>query len=95
MTTIVWSTRALDDLDRILTHLVVHGVEDAGDRVADMVAALDVLVRNPMIGRPAEQGLRELVIGRGTRGYVALYEYRAAADEVRVAAVRGQREAGY
>jgi toxin ParE1/3/4 len=95
VTTIVLSARALDDLDRILTHLIDHEISDAGERVADVVAALDVLARNPMIGRPAEQGMRELVIGRGTRGYVALYEYRAATDEVRVAAVRGQREAGY
>ena len=95
MASIVLSPRALDDLDRILTHLVNHGVEDAGDRVGDIAAALDVLVRNPMIGRPAEQGMRELVIGRGTRGYVALYQYIAARDEVRIAAVRGQREAGY
>jgi toxin ParE1/3/4 len=95
VTTVVLSEHALDDLDRILAHLVEHGVGDAGERVADIVAAFDTLVRNPMIGRPVEQAMRELVIGRGTRGYVALYEYRAAIDEVRVAAVRGQREAGY
>ncbi len=95
MTAVTLSTHALDDLDRILAHLVEQGAGDAGERVADIVAALDVLVRNPMIGRPAEQGMRELVIGRGARGYVALYEYRAEIDEVRVAAVRGQREAGY
>lgn len=95
MTGISWSARALDDLDRILAHLVEHGVEDAGERVADLVSALNVLERNPMIGRPAELGMRELVIGRRTRGYVALYEYLPATDEVRLAAVRGQREAGY
>jgi toxin ParE1/3/4 len=95
VTTVTLSAHALDDLDRILAHLVEHEVSNAGERVADVVAALDVLVRNPMIGRPAEHGLRELVIGRGVRGYVALYEYRAATDEVRVAAVRGQREGGY
>ena len=95
MTTIEWSARALDDLDRILDHLLGHGVETAGERVVDIVDALDVLARNPMIGRPAERGMRELVIGRGSRGYVALYEYRAGSERVRVAAVRGQREAGY
>ena len=95
MAAVILSERALDDLDRILSHLVEHGIGDAGERVADIVAALDVLMRNPMIGRPVEHDMRELVIGRGTRGYVALYEYRAAIDEVRVAAVRGQREAGY
>ena len=95
MTAIVLSAHALDELERILAHRVEHGAGDAGERLADIIAALDVLERNPMIGRPAELGLRELVIGRGARGYVALYEYRAEIDEVRVAAVRGQREAGY
>ena len=88
VTTVVLSAHALDDLERILAHPVENGVGDAGERVADIVAALDVLVRNPMIGRPAELAMRELVIGRGARGYVALYEYRFAA-------LRGQREAGY
>jgi toxin ParE1/3/4 len=90
-----FSPRAQADLDRILDHLVEHGVEEAAERVVDIVAALDVLTRNPMIGRPADQRLRELVIGRGSRGYVALYEYLAELDVVRVAAIRGQREAGY
>jgi plasmid stabilization system protein ParE len=93
--TIELSQRAIDDLERILDHLLAHDVANAGERVADIVAALDVLRRNPKIGRPAEHEMRELIIGRGTRGYVALYAYDAAADHVKVVAVRGQREAGY
>jgi hypothetical protein len=49
----------------------------------------------PRIGRPAEQGLRELVISRGKTGYVALYRYDATADRVLVLALRHQPEAGY
>ena len=48
-----------------------------------------------MIGRPARRELRELVIGRRSRGYVALYRYVAEMDTVFVLAIRGQREAGY
>jgi toxin ParE1/3/4 len=92
---IEWSAHALDDLDRILAHLVEHGVVDAGERARQIAAALEVLTHSPMIGRPAEQGMRELVIGRGSRGYVALYEYKVALGLVRIAALRGQREAGY
>jgi toxin ParE1/3/4 len=95
VTTVDLSPRAVDDLKRTLDHLLTHGVANAGERVADIVAALDVLARNPMIGRPVEHRLRELVIGRGTRGYVALYGYDATKDCVQVAAIRGQREAGY
>jgi toxin ParE1/3/4 len=95
MARIALAPQALRDLDRILDFLVDHGAADAGERVADIVAALDVLMRNPMIGRPVEPPMRELVIGRGTRGYVALYRYDAVGDAVQVAGFRAQREAGY
>ena len=39
--------------------------------------------------------LRELVIGKRTHGYVALYRYVAALDTVFVLALRSQRETGY
>jgi toxin ParE1/3/4 len=90
-----FSDRVRTDLDRILNHLVEHGVANAAERVIDIIAALDVLTRSPQIGRPVDARLRELVIGRRSRGYVALYEYVADADVVRVAAIRAQREAGY
>ncbi len=56
---------------------------------------IDVLERNPLIGRPARADLRELVIGRRARGYVALYRYVAEVDTMFVLAIRGQKEAGY
>ena len=43
----------------------------------------------------ASRCLRELVIGRGSRGYVALYSYVVELDAVFVLAIRSQREAGY
>lgn len=48
-----------------------------------------------LIGRPAEAGLCGLLISRGRSGHVALYEYRAATDEVVVYRIRHQREAGF
>jgi toxin ParE1/3/4 len=83
-----------DDLDRIFDHLAKFDVENAPARIRDIIDALDVLERNPLIGRPAGNN-RELVIGRGSRGYVALYRYVAAIDCVFVLALRSQREAGY
>ena len=38
---------------------------------------------------------RELLIGRDTRGYVALYRYLAVIDTALVLAIRAQREGGY
>ena len=84
-----------DDLDRILEHLFRHHGADAPSRIEDIIRAIDVLERNPLIGRPVRDELRELVIGRRARGYVALYRYCAEIDTVFVLAIRGQKEAGY
>lgn len=64
-------------------------------RTHETVQAFDVLETNPLIGRPAPIGKRELIIGRGTRGYVALYRYVPEIDTGFVLALRSQREAGY
>jgi len=84
-----------DDFDRILDHLLSHQVAQAPSRIEDVIKAIDVLERNPLIGRPVREDFRELVIGRRTRGYVALYRYVAEFDTVLVLAIRGQKEAGY
>lgn len=57
--------------------------------------AIDVLEHNPLIGRAVKGDLRELVIGRRARGYVALYRFVAEVDTVYVLAIRGQKEAGH
>lgn len=80
---------------RILDHLEPHEVAHAAERLREIIAAIAVLETNPLIGRPAANDKRELVIGRGAHGYVALYRHVAPLDTVFVLAVRGQREAGY
>lgn len=84
-----------DDFDRILEHLDRHEASDARSRIREIVDALDVLATNPLIGRPAIGDLRELIIGRRARGYVALYRFVAEVDVVFVLALRSQREVGY
>src|SRR3990172_5265754 len=84
-----------DDFERILEHLFQHRVAEGPSRIEDIMRAIDVLERNPLIGRPVRADLRELVIGRRARGYVALYRYVAEVDTVFVLANRGQKEAGY
>ena len=84
-----------DDFDRILDHLLENEVQDAASRVREVISAIDVLAQNPLIGRPVETDLRELVIGRRAHGYVALYRYVEEVDTVFVLAIRGQRESGY
>ena len=84
-----------DDLDRILEHLAQHDAANLPSRMREIIEAIGVLAQNPLIGRPAHAGKRELVIGRRAHGYLALYRYIAEIDTVFVLALRSQREAGY
>ncbi len=84
-----------DDFDRFFDHLAQFEAEEAPVRVGEIVQAIEILARSPFIGRPLKGGMRELVIGRGSRGYVALYRFVPPIDTVFVLAVRSQRESGY
>ncbi len=84
-----------DDIERIFEHLARYQVTGAAQRIEEIIAALDVLQRNPLIGRPVANRKRELVIGRRSNGYVALYLYVPDIDTAFVLAIRSQREAGY
>ncbi len=84
-----------DDFDRILDHLAQCQVENHALRIREIIEAINVLEHNPMIGRPANNDKRELVIGRRSHGYVALYRYVVEIDTAFVLAARSQQEAGY
>ncbi len=84
-----------EDFDRIFDHLATTQADSAAQRIAEIIAALDVLEQNPLIGRPVNNGKRELVIGRRSNGTLALYRYVAEIDIAFVLAIRSQREAGY
>jgi plasmid stabilization system protein ParE len=85
----------IDDLDRIVDHLRQHEVEAARTRVDEIISAFDVLADNPLIGRPGGEDKRELIVGHGSHGYVALYRYLPLIDIVLILAIRAQREGGY
>lgn len=95
MTRIEIAPEVAEDFERILEHLATYQAEHPERRIDEIIGALDVLESNPLIGRPAANGKRELVIGRRSHGYLALYRYVAVIDTVIVLAVRSQREAGY
>jgi plasmid stabilization system protein ParE len=84
-----------EDFERILDHLTTHQAESPESRIREIIEALDVLESNPLIGRPVANGKRELIIGRRSHGYLALYRYVAEVDTVLVLAIRSQSEAGY
>lgn len=95
MTRIELAPEIGDDFDRILEHLHQYEVTDASSRVEEILQGLSMLEYNPLVGRPAHADMRELIIGRQSRGYVALYRYIPEIDTVFVLAIRSQREAGY
>lgn len=83
-----------DDFERNLDHLAQHQVENPALRIREIIEAINVLEHNPMIGRHADNDKRELVTGRRSHGYVALYRYIVEIDTVFVLAVRNPKEAG-
>jgi len=92
---LIYSERALADLER-LTEFLAENEPDAALETVDLVSeAVQVLENHPLIGRPAEDGLRELVISRGRSGYLSLYSHEEQADVVLILAIRHQRETGY
>ena len=95
MTRIELAPELVEDFDRILDHLARHEVENPGQRIGEIIAAVEILEQNPLIGRPVANSKRELVIGRRSHGYVALYRYVHEIDTVFVLAIRSRREAGY
>ena len=70
-------------------------VEHAAERIGEIVQAIQLLAHSPLIGRQIKGGKRELVIGQGSRGCVALYRFVPDIDTVFMLAVRRQRESGY
>lgn len=83
------------DLERLSDFLLAADALAAAETVDLIAEAVGLLSRHPLIGRPVEWGLRELVISRGRTGYVALYSVEDEHNAVLVLAIRHQREAGY
>jgi addiction module RelE/StbE family toxin len=95
VSTIRLTPQAGDDLDRLAEFLQEAHPPGAVRLFDEVVDALQILERHPLIGRPAPKGLRELVISRGKTGYLALYRYDDVADTVLVMRIRHQRELGF
>lgn len=95
MARLIYSEQALRDLERLAEFLLESDPQAAAETLGLVAEAVTMLARHPLIGRPAEPGLRELVISRGRTGYMALYSFEQAEDAILILAVRHQREAGY
>ncbi|MEI7538003.1 MAG: type II toxin-antitoxin system RelE/ParE family toxin [Comamonadaceae bacterium] len=94
-TRIELAPEVFDDFDRFFDYIAQFDVDSAPERIEEILQAVQILATSPLIGRPVKGGKRELVIGRASRGYIALYRYAASIDTVIVLAMRSQRELGY
>ena len=96
MPSVKFAAGALRDLAR-LRGFLQHKNPIASQRAAaTIIQSVLILEQHPQIGRPVEDmepEYRELIIGFGHYGYVALY--RLDGDAVIIVAIRHQLEAGY
>ena len=95
MAQVVYSARSLIHIERAFQFLRDKNPAVARDAVVAIQSAVDSLAGHPLIGRRIEGDLRELVISYGQSGYVALYRLVVSQDEVRLLAIRHQRELGF
>ena len=95
MPQIRFTRHAQADLRRLRDFLVVKNPGAAARAKTAIVEAIRLLEAQPKIGRPVDDGFRELVIRFGHRGYLARYRYDEQTEIVLVVAIRHQLEAGY
>jgi plasmid stabilization system protein ParE len=92
---VVYSAQSLGHIERAFQFLRDKNPAAALDAVTAIQSAADNLAAHPLIGRRIEGELRELIISYGQTGYVALYRFVVSRDEVRILAIRHQRELGF
>ncbi len=92
MAKINYARQAIHDLKRLSEFLFESDPKASEETTSLILDAICVLQRHPQIGRPKGIGLRELIISRGSTGYVALYDFYPELDEVLVLTIRHQRE---
>jgi plasmid stabilization system protein ParE len=95
MASLTYSSRAFADLERLTDFLIESDPVAAAETIDLINEAVAILKRHPLVGRPVDGEIRELIISRGKTGYVALYSYEDEYDVVLILAIRHQREAGY
>ena len=87
--------RACVVFERAFDFLAEHDPQAAVGVAHSIREAVETLSNHPLIGRTVAGELRELVISYGKTGYIALYRFLPAQDQVRIVAIRRQRELDY
>jgi plasmid stabilization system protein ParE len=92
---VVYAAGALDELERAFALLGRTDPGVAAAAAAAIRSGVAALAAHPLLGQRLAGELRELVISYGRTGYVALYRFVVAHDEVRVLGLRQQRQLGF
>ena len=95
MATVVYSAHALSHLERAFEFLASENPDAAVAAASVIRSAVETLAVHPLLGRRVHGDIRELVVSFGQTGYIALYRFVVPQDEVRVLAIRHQREIGF
>ena len=94
MVRIVFSPKALHDLERLTDFSIDIDKNSALDTLEIIESAIQILSEHPFIGRTCDAHIRELIISRGKSGYVALYSFNEAKNTALICAIRHQKESG-
>ena len=95
MATVVYAGRALDHLEQAFDFIRRENPAAAGAAIRAIISAVTLLAEHPLAGRRVHADIRELVISFGATGFVALYRFAPLRQEVRILAIRHQRELRY
>jgi plasmid stabilization system protein ParE len=93
MAQVTYSAHALGNLESALAATAADSPATA--RGAAIESAVNTLAAHPLVGRRVDGDLRELVVSSGDTGFIALYRFIPQLDQVRVLALRHQRDIGY
>jgi len=95
MASVRLTARAFAHLEQIFEFIAKTDPRRALTTIEKIREAVLILERHPLIGRPVEDGRRELIVSRGRSAHVVLYRWRPTEEMILVLAVRDARQAGY
>ena len=95
MATVKLTARAFAHLEQIFEFIAENDAARALKTIERIREGVLILERHPLIGRPVEDGRRELIVSRGHSAHVVLYRWLPADETVLILAVRDARQAGY
>lgn len=93
--TLIHSACSLAHLERVFEFLRQEHPGAAVAAADAVTSAFESLGAHPLLGRRVHGDIRELVISCGKTGHIALYRFLIPQDEVRILAIRRQREIGF